>query len=87
MRCGIILAAALTTLAASTAISTTAARAQEWCGFSAKPNAIVECGYSSQEGCENTIGKGAMCFVNPYVAFNDRRATPAPAAVFSAPQG
>jgi hypothetical protein len=41
-----------------------------------RPTAIVQCGYSSFEGCENTIGKGAMCFVNPYVAINDRRTAP-----------
>jgi hypothetical protein len=76
MRCGIVLAAAF--LATSfTAMSPTGAHAQDWCGFSARPNAIVQCGYSSLEGCENTIGKGAMCFVNPYVAINDRRNVPA----------
>jgi Protein of unknown function (DUF3551) len=76
MRCGIVLAAAF--LATSfTAMSPTGAHAQDWCGFSARPNAIVQCGYSSLEGCENTIGKGAMCFVNPYVAINDRRTAPA----------
>ena len=76
MRCGIVLAAAF--LATSfTAMSPTGAHAQDWCGFSARPNAIVQCGYSSLEGCENTIGKGAMCFVNPYVAINDRRNAPA----------
>ena len=41
------------------------------------PRLIVQCGYSSLEGCENSIGKGAMCFVNPYVAINDRRTVPA----------
>lgn len=70
MRCGIIFAAAFV------AMSATGAHAQEWCGFGAKPHSIVQCGYSSQEGCENTIGKGAMCFLNPYVAMNTRRATP-----------
>jgi hypothetical protein len=72
MRCGIVLAAALTATP-FTAMSATSAHAEDWCGFSARPNAIVQCGYSSLEGCENTIGKGAMCFVNPYVAINDRR--------------
>jgi hypothetical protein len=76
MRCGIVLAAVLMATP-FTAMSTTSARAEDWCGFSARPNAIVQCGYSSLEGCENTIGKGAMCFVNPYVAINDRRFGPA----------
>jgi hypothetical protein len=75
MRCAIVVAAALVATP-FTAMSTTSAHAEDWCGFSARPNAIVQCGYSSLEGCENTIGKGAMCFVNPYVAFNDRRTMP-----------
>jgi len=72
MRCGIVLAAVLMATP-FTAMSATSAHAEDWCGFSARPNAIVQCGYSSLEGCENTIGKGAMCFVNPYVAINDKR--------------
>ena len=79
MRCGITVAAALTTAALttlSTMAASTPARAEQYCGFSARPGAIVECGYSSLEGCQNDIGKGAMCFVNPYLAFNERRATP-----------
>ena len=75
MRCGIVLAAALT-VAPLTAMSPTSAHAADWCGFSARPNAIVQCGYSSLEGCENAIGKGAMCFVNPYLGMNERRDTP-----------
>jgi len=75
MRYGIVLAAAF--LAAGfTAMSPTGAHAQQWCGFSAKPGAIVQCGYTNFEGCENAIGKGAMCFVNPYVAINERRSAP-----------
>ena len=76
MRYGIIVAAAFTATA-FTAMSPTGAHAQQWCGFSAGRGAIVQCGYSSLEGCENSLGKGAMCFVNPYVAINDRRITPA----------
>ena len=75
MRCGIILAAAL--LAATfTAMSTTGAHAQDWCGFSMRPHYIVQCGYSSPERCQNAIGQGAMCFVNPYIALNTRRTLP-----------
>jgi hypothetical protein len=76
MRCGIVLAAAFMATA-FTAMSPTGAHAEQWCGFSARPGSIVQCGYSSLEGCENSIGKGAMCFVNPYVAINDRRTVPA----------
>jgi len=73
MRSGFIVAAAFI---AFSGVSATGAQAEEWCGYSARPHAIVQCGYTSQAGCENTIGKGAMCFINPYVAFNTRRMTP-----------
>jgi len=86
MRCGIVVAAALMA-APFTATSATSAHAEDWCGFSARPNAIVQCGYSSLEGCENTIGKGAMCFVNPYVAINDRRNAPADGLTPTAREG
>jgi hypothetical protein len=78
MRCGIVLSAAMTAAAAValTTFSATGAQAQQWCGFTAHPGALVQCGYSSQQGCENAIGKGAMCFVNPYLVLNDRRARP-----------
>ena len=72
MRCGIVLAAALMA-APLTVTSATGAQAQEWCGFAAGPRPMVQCGYSSLEGCENTIGKGATCFVNPSVALDERR--------------
>jgi len=86
MRYGIVLAAALAATP-FTAMSATGAHAQDWCGFSARPNAIVQCGYSSLEGCENTIGKGAMCFVNPYVAINEKRTTPADGLTGTARKG
>jgi hypothetical protein len=75
MRCGIILAAALIAMPFA-AMSATGAQAEEYCGFNPHPGSIVECGYSSLAGCENAIGKGAMCFVNPYLVLNTRRATP-----------
>jgi hypothetical protein len=75
MRCGIILTAGLLAMLLA-AMTAPGAQAQEYCGFNPKPGAIVECGYSSLEGCQNDIGKGAMCFVNPYLVFNERRATP-----------
>jgi hypothetical protein len=71
MRCGVIVAAALVAMGFA-AVSPSGAQAQEYCGYTGHPGAIVQCGYSSLEGCENTIGKGAMCFVNPYVALNTR---------------
>jgi hypothetical protein len=78
MRCGIVLSAALAagTAMAFTTLSATGAQAQQWCGFNPHPNAMVQCGYSSQQGCESAIGKGAMCFINPYLVENTRRTTP-----------
>jgi hypothetical protein len=67
MRGVIIVAAALT------AMSATGASAQEWCGY-AGARSMIECGYSSLEGCESIIGKGAMCFINPDYALNATRA-------------
>jgi hypothetical protein len=75
MRCGIIAAAALAAIA-FTSVSATGAHAQQWCGFAAQKGAIVQCGYTSQQGCENVIGKGAMCFINPYLVQNMHRTAP-----------
>ncbi len=71
MRCGIIVAVALAVMSAS------GAQAQEWCGYAARENAVIECGYSTAAECENAIGKGGMCFVDPEYALNSKRATPA----------
>ena len=75
MRCGIVFAAALM-LAGFGTVSPSRAQAEQYCGFTAKLGAIVQCGYSTIEGCENAIGKGAMCFVNPYVVLNDKQMKP-----------
>jgi len=71
MRFGMIITAALAATA-FTGASATGAQAQQWCGFTAQKGAIVQCGYSSQQGCENAVGKGAMCFINPYLVLNER---------------
>ena len=71
MQFGMIITAALAAMA-FTGVSATAAQAQQWCGFTAQKGAIVQCGYSSQQGCENAVGKGAMCFINPYLVLNER---------------
>jgi hypothetical protein len=60
--------------AAVIAMTATGARAADWCGYAAQPKAMIECGYSSVSECENTIGKGAMCFVDPDYALNSRHA-------------
>jgi Protein of unknown function (DUF3551) len=75
MRSGLVLAAAIIA-APLTFASPSGAHAEQYCGFNPQPGAIVECGYTSLQGCENDIGKGAMCFVNPYLVFNIRRVTP-----------
>ena len=77
MHRGIILAA-MTALAAIA--STAAAHANEWCGYTTKDNAVVECGYTSAQNCEAAVdkdGKGGMCFVDPDNALNIQRAAPA----------
>jgi len=71
IRHGIILAAAVT------ALSATGARADEWCGYTTKDNAVIECGYTTAQDCANAVGKGGMCFVDPDTALNVKRATPA----------
>jgi hypothetical protein len=73
MRIGMTFAAAaLATVAAGSLFSTTASAA-EWCGYAAKDNAVIECGYSTAEDCETITGKGGMCFIDPDYAFNERR--------------
>jgi hypothetical protein len=71
MRRGLILAAALT------ALSATGARADQWCGYASRDDAVIECGYTTADQCESAVGKGGMCFVDPDLALDTRRmATP-----------
>jgi hypothetical protein len=58
------------------AASATDVHAQEYCGFLPHLGAVVQCGYSDRASCESAIGKGAMCFVNPYVVMNTKRPAP-----------
>jgi hypothetical protein len=67
---GIILAAALTALSAS------GAKADEWCGYARRDNAVVECGYTTAADCEDSVGKRGVCFVDPDLALKTRRAAP-----------
>ncbi len=76
MRCTIMVFAAALMAMPLTAASAADAHAQEYCGFLPHLGAVVQCGYSDRASCENAIGKGAMCFVNPYVVLNTRRPTP-----------
>ena len=64
MRFGIIVAAAALTLSA------TGAQAEEWCGYTTQPDAVIECGYTTASDCTTAVGKGGMCFVDPDVAHN-----------------
>jgi uncharacterized protein DUF3551 len=68
MRYGLILVAAL-------AAAATAARADdEWCGY-VTGKALIECGYSSVAQCQNAVGKGGVCFVDPEYALKTKRPT------------
>jgi hypothetical protein len=71
IRLGLILAAAMTVMSA------TAARADQWCGYATHQNAVIQCGYTTASDCENAVGKGGMCFVDPDVALNTKAAAPA----------
>ena len=77
MRYGIVVAAA------ALAISATGAQAEEWCGYTAKDDAVIECGYTTASDCSTAVGKGGTCFVDPDIARNIRRATPVLSARFS----
>jgi hypothetical protein len=80
MRSGLILAAALTALSAG------AARADQWCGYATHKDAVIQCGYTTASDCESAVGKGGMCFVDPDLALNAQRASPATRAKFQ-PRG
>ncbi len=68
--------------AAFATLSATAARADDWCGYATRDNAVIECGYTTIAGCESAVGKGGMCFIDPDVARNLARTTPASAPRF-----
>ena len=77
MRNGIVLAGGVVAGGVLTlALSATGARAGEWCGYASHKDAVVECGYMSSAECETAVGKGGMCFVDPDVALDAKRAAP-----------
>ena len=78
MRNGIILAVAFI------ALSATGANAEQWCGYATHKDAVVECGYMTAADCADAVGKGGMCFVDPDLALDTKRATPVPASKSSA---
>ncbi|HEY5305365.1 MAG TPA: DUF3551 domain-containing protein [Pseudolabrys sp.] len=62
--------------AAAVAASSTAARAEHWCGFIDVANAQVNCGYSSIAECKQATGdkKGAVCLPDPgFAKFEGRQ--------------
>jgi Protein of unknown function (DUF3551) len=82
MRYGIVSAAAVAAIGFA-ALAPAGAQAQEYCGFLPHLGAMVQCGYSSLQDCEHAVGKGAMCFINPYLAMDTKR--PAPASLVKNP--
>jgi hypothetical protein len=82
IRSGIVLSVVLaTTLTAASVLAVsalsmaaTSARADEWCGYATHTDAVIECGYTTAADCENAVGKGGMCFVDPDLALNEKRA-------------
>ncbi len=80
MRFGIVIAAA------ALALSATGAEADEWCGYTTQPDAVIECGYTTASDCTTAVGKGGMCFVDPDLARyfdHTKAATPLLAAKFT----
>jgi hypothetical protein len=67
---------------AATLTASSAAFADDWCGYATKDTAVVQCGYTTVSQCEDAVGKGGMCFVDPDVALNKRNVlhTPIPKA-------
>jgi hypothetical protein len=59
-----------TILTAAAVATASTAQAEEWCGYTARAGAVVECGYSTVTDCETAAGKGGMCFVDPEYALN-----------------
>ena len=67
MQRAMVIAAALSVLTLS------GANAAQRCGDgSQRAKSLIECGYSSVADCENAVGKGGMCFVDPDYAANAR---------------
>lgn len=67
--------------AATFAVLTSHAHADDWCGFLDQEHARVRCGYSSLDECEQSLGdkKGAFCMPDPNFASeqDNRSARPA----------
>lgn len=80
MRQPIRYALAATLIGLAAAGAATSARADDWCGYAAQDDAMIECGYTTMASCQTAVdkdGKGGTCFVDPDTALNIKRATPA----------
>lgn len=70
MRRATMWAAAMAALLTAVATGTTAALAQEWCGYSPRDKSTIECGYTSLTACESALGQAGLCFADPEYALN-----------------
>ncbi len=43
-----------------------------WCGSASRDNAIIECGYATATDCQQSVGKGGVCFIDPDEALKSR---------------
>ncbi|HML06584.1 MAG TPA: hypothetical protein VK430_00450 [Xanthobacteraceae bacterium] len=75
------------TAAALTIMFATGAHAEGWCGFAAQAKSVIQCGYSSSAECENAVGKGGMCFIDPEYALDATRGAPRSASRPTAGRG
>jgi hypothetical protein len=57
-------------------VTLSGASAADWCGYAAHTKSLIECGYSSNTECENAVGKGGVCFIDPEYAMTVKRTTP-----------
>ena len=61
-----------------TALSAGGAKADEWRGYAGRDKPVIECGYTKAADCEDSVGKRGVCFIDPDLALETRRATPLP---------
>jgi hypothetical protein len=62
-----------------TVLSANAAEAA-WCGSATRDNAInaiIDCGYATAADCQQSVGKGGVCFVDPDVALKSHASSAA----------
>ncbi len=57
-------------------VTLSGASAADWCGYASHTKSLIECGYSSDTECQNAVGKGGICFIDPEYAMIVKRTTP-----------